>query len=91
MLGSNISQVEVLGISKHGFWILLDEETELFVSFLDFSWFRKATVEQLFCVERPLPHHLYWPELDVDLHVDSIQHPENYPLVSNVGLDGAQT
>ena len=48
MLGSNISQVEVLGISKHGFWILLDEETELFVSFLDFPWFRKATVEQFF-------------------------------------------
>ena len=91
MLGSNISQVEVLGISKHGFWILLDEETGLFVSFLDFPWFRKASVEQLFCVERPLLHHLYWPELDVDLHVDSIQHPENYPLVSNVGLDGAQT
>ncbi|MBZ4201769.1 MAG: DUF2442 domain-containing protein [Methylovulum sp.] len=86
MLGSNISQVEVLGISKHGFWLLLDEETELFVSFLDFPWFRKAAVEQLFCVERPLPHHLYWPELDVDLHVDSIKHPENYPLVSNVGV-----
>jgi hypothetical protein len=26
--------------------------------------------------------HLHWPELDVDLHVDSIIHPERYPLVA---------
>jgi hypothetical protein len=25
---------------------------------------------------------LYWPDLDIDLAVDSIQHPERYPLVS---------
>jgi hypothetical protein len=39
-------------------------------------------IEQLFHVERPLPHHLYWPELDIDLHVDSIRHPEKFPLIS---------
>ncbi len=84
MLGTNISQVEVLGLSKHGFWLLLDEEDELFVSFSEFPWFRKASVEQLFHVDRPQPHHLYWPELDIDLHVDSIRHPEQFPLVSKV-------
>jgi hypothetical protein len=26
---------------------------------------------------------LHWPDLDVDLHVDSIEHPERYPLVAN--------
>ena len=26
MLGTNISQIEVLGLSKHGFWLLLDED-----------------------------------------------------------------
>jgi hypothetical protein len=36
MLGTNISQVEVSGVSKHGFWLLLSEEEELFVSFSDF-------------------------------------------------------
>ncbi|NOS89557.1 MAG: DUF2442 domain-containing protein [Methylococcaceae bacterium] len=84
MLGTNISQVEVLGLSKHGFWLLLDEEDELFVPFSEFPWFRKASVEQLFQVDRPQPHHLYWPELDIDLHVDSIRHPEQFPLVSKV-------
>ena len=33
-------------------------------------------------VERPQPHHLYWPDLDIDLHLDSIDHPERYPHVS---------
>jgi hypothetical protein len=28
------------------------------------------------------PHHLYWPDLDIDLAVESIEHPERYPLVS---------
>jgi hypothetical protein len=26
----------------------------------------------------------YWPELDVDLAVESIRHPEKFPLVSKV-------
>jgi hypothetical protein len=83
MLGTNISQVEISGISKHGFWLLLDEE-ELFVPFSEFPWFRKASVEQLFQVERPQSHHLYWPNLDVDLHIDSVRHPERFPLISQI-------
>jgi len=84
MLGTNISRVEVSGISKHGFLLILDEEEELLVPFSEFPWFRRAPVEQIFHVERPQPRHLYWPELDVDLHVDSIRHPERFPLVSQV-------
>ncbi|UZR30200.1 DUF2442 domain-containing protein [Methylococcus mesophilus] len=84
MLGTDISAVEVSRIWKHGFWLLLDDEEELFVAFADFPWFSKAPVEQLFRVERPQPHHLYWPDLDVDLHVDSIRHPERFPLVSGM-------
>jgi hypothetical protein len=82
MLGTDISPVEVSGISKHGFWILLDGEEELFVPFMEFPWFRKSPVEHLFNVERPHPHHLYWPDLDVDLHVESIRPPERFPLLA---------
>jgi hypothetical protein len=35
-------------------------------------------------VERPQQHHLYWPDLDIDLAVESIRHPEKFPLVSRV-------
>ncbi len=30
----------------------------------------------------PSENHLYWPELDIDLDVNSILYSENYPLVS---------
>jgi Protein of unknown function (DUF2442) len=79
--GRNTSRVEVTNISAHGFWLLL-EQRELFVPFRDFPWFKAASIGQITRVELPSPHHLYWPELDVDLAVESIDHPERYPLVS---------
>ena len=74
---------EVTNVSSHGFWLLISE-TERFVSFKTFPWFRDASIAELTNVELPSPHHLYWPELDVDLAVDSLDHPERYPLVSRV-------
>jgi hypothetical protein len=84
LLGENISAVEVSNISPHGFWLLLGDE-ELFVPFAEFPWFREATVRQIGHVERPSEHHLYWPDLDVDLAVASIRNPEAFPLVSKAG------
>ena len=83
MLGTNTSDVEITNISKHGFWLLLGEE-ELFVPFAEFPWFRKATIGALTRLEWPSANHLYWPDLDVDLAVESIRHPEQFPLVSRV-------
>ena len=79
--GKRTSSVEVTNISPIGFWLLLDER-EVFVAFKEFPWFRDAAVGQLTAVERPHAGHLYWPELDVDLAVDSIDHPERFPLIS---------
>lgn len=75
------TEPEVTNVSPHGFWLLLDAE-ELFIAFEHFPWFRESTIAQLTHVERPSRHHLYWPELDVDLAVESIRHPEAFPLVS---------
>lgn len=80
-LGANISPVEVTNISRHGFWVLLNDE-ELFLSFSEFPWFRDVAVGKILHIELPSPNHLYWPELDVDLAVESIRHPERFPLVS---------
>jgi hypothetical protein len=55
---------------------------ELFLAFEEFPWFRDATIGQIMNVELPSAHHLYWPDLDVDLAIESIEHPERYPLVS---------
>ncbi|HVT43397.1 MAG TPA: DUF2442 domain-containing protein [Thermoanaerobaculia bacterium] len=68
-------------ISPWGVWILL-EDRELFLPFEKFPWFREASVAKVLRVERPGSDHLYWPELDVDLSIESIEHPERFPLVS---------
>ncbi|HQA27464.1 MAG TPA: DUF2442 domain-containing protein [Candidatus Competibacteraceae bacterium] len=81
MLGINTSLVEVTNISQHGLWLLLEDE-ELFLPFAEFPWFREATIQKILHVELPSPNHLYWPELDIDLSVESIRHPELFPLVS---------
>lgn len=83
MPGISTSQAEVTNISKHGFWLLLDDE-ELLVPFEHFPWFKKATVEQLSDVERPTQNHLYWPQLDADLSVESIRDPSAFPLISSL-------
>jgi hypothetical protein len=54
----------------------------MFVPFKDFPWFRDASVRQIANVQLPSPHHLYWPDLDIDLAVESIEQPEKFPLVS---------
>ncbi|MGH8559541.1 MAG: DUF2442 domain-containing protein [Methylococcales bacterium] len=80
-LGINTFPVEVTNISRHGFWLLLADE-ELFLPFSAFPWFQDASVGKILCVERPSSNHLYWPELDIDLAVESIRHPERFPLIS---------
>ncbi len=81
--GSDISAVEVTNISKHGFRLLLGED-KVFLPFDTFPCFRDAPVGKILHVERPAEHHLYWPELDIDLEVESIFHPERFPLASKV-------
>jgi hypothetical protein len=83
MPGISTLVAEVTHVSKHGFWLLLANE-ELLVPFEQFPWFRTATIEQLSSVERPTPDHLYWPELDIDLSVQSIRNPAEFPLVSGI-------
>lgn len=80
-LGPGTSPVEVSNVSTHGFWLIVGDR-ELFVPFKDFPWFQDASVRQIVNVQLPSPHHLYWPDLDIDLAVESIEHPEKYPLVS---------
>jgi hypothetical protein len=79
--GKDTSEVEVTNVSRHGFWVLIDER-EMFLPFDQFPWFRDVPIGQLLRVEQPHASHLYWPDLDVDLAVESIEFPERFPLVS---------
>jgi hypothetical protein len=82
MPGPVTSQPEVTNISRHGFWLLIDDR-ELFLPFETFPWFREAPVGAIHDVEMPQPGHFYWPALDVDLSLESIEDPERFPLVSD--------
>ncbi|MGH9578572.1 MAG: DUF2442 domain-containing protein [Terriglobales bacterium] len=84
MPGTITSAPEVTHVSKHGFWLLLGDE-ELLLPFSQFPWFKKATIEQLSEVEWPTSNHVYWPQLDVDLSVESIRDPTAFPLVAKEG------
>jgi len=83
VLGGRTSKVELTNMSPNGLWLPLDG-CESFVSFREFPWFADGTIEQLAAVERPSRHHPYWPALDVDLAVESLDHPERFPLLSRV-------
>lgn len=78
-LGKSTLIVEVTNISSHGIW-LLTREKELFIPYEEFPWFKDAPIGKILNVEEPTPGHFYWPELDVDLGIESIEHPERFPL-----------
>lgn len=86
--GRSISDVEVTNVSQHGFWVLV-RGRELFLSFKKFPWFKDAPVAQLLNVALPHPTHIYWPDLYVDLSVESIEFPERFPLVSRTWPNNA--
>ncbi len=83
MLDTNSSAVQVSLVSNQGFWLLADNE-ELFLAYVDFPWFKEATIAQITNVQRPSADHLYWPSLDIDLSVESVRDPSMFPLVSKV-------
>jgi len=77
--GKDTSLVEVTHISSHGVWLLAHGK-ELFMSYQDFPWFKDQPVKTIIHVEEPSPGHYYWPEIDIDLTEEIIEHPEKFPL-----------
>lgn len=66
--------VEVSRLTAQGLWLRLDAR-EHFLAFERFPAFRDAPIRALATIEYPCPTRLYWPELDLDLPVQSIAHP----------------
>ena len=80
-LGINTSQAEITNISSNGVW-LLSNDREFFMSYDDFPWFKDVPIGKILKVEEPTPGHYYWPELDVDIGIETIEHPGRFPLKS---------
>lgn len=78
--GAVISDSEVTNISENCFWLLVDDR-EYFVPFSDYPGFGLATVPQIFKFKRLSPSQFSWPELDIDIELESLEHPERFTLV----------
>ena len=79
-IGTSTSGPEVTDISPFGVWILYRAK-EYFLSFSEFPWFQNASVQSVFNVREDGPEHLRWPDLDVDLSLNSIKCPSDFPKV----------
>lgn len=78
--GRNISKAEVLDISQHGIWLYV-KDREFFLPYKDYPWFQEAKVSDVYNLKFLHGSHLYWPGLDVDLELNALKNPENYPLI----------
>ncbi|HXL73709.1 MAG TPA: DUF2442 domain-containing protein [bacterium] len=73
-------EAEVLNVSSNGLWLLVND-IEYFLPSAKFPWFKKANIVDICKVKLLHGYHLYWPSLDVDLELSSLEHLEKYPLV----------
>jgi hypothetical protein len=78
--GKNTSHVEIQNISQKGIWIFVNEG-EYFLPYKEYPWFKDAKVREIHNVKISHGTYLHWPDLDVDLELESLQHPEKYPLI----------
>ena len=80
-LGKNTSITEVTNVSSHGIW-LFSNGKEWFMAYEHFPWFKEIPIGKLINVQEVSPGHFFWPDLDVDLGIETIEHPERFPLRS---------
>jgi len=76
--------VSVENITPFGIWLFVKGK-EYFLSYEDYPYFKDQTLSSIQNVQLLHDYHLYWPELDVDLEIDNLEHPEKYPLRSEIG------
>lgn len=77
--GRNILEAEVTNISKHGIWLLVNGK-EYFLPCEQFPWFKNKKLDDVMNVQLFGKNHLYWENLDIDLSLEMIEHPERFPL-----------
>ena len=72
--------VNVLMINSQGIMLNVGGN-DYFVSYNRLPWMKDATVKSVLNVQMAGKNAREGPDLDVDLEIDSLKHPERYPLV----------
>ena len=55
--------------------------SDYFISFNRLPWMKDAAIRDVLDVQMCGDDAIEWPKLDIDLEIDSLKHPERYPLV----------
>lgn len=81
-LNSNSSNtsVNVLMINDKGLMLSVLGQ-DYFISFNRLPWMKDAAIRDVLDVQMCGDDAIEWPKLDIDLEIDSLKHPERYPLV----------
>ena len=77
--GTSTSNVEVVNVSPHGVWLYVRGK-EYFLPYEEFPWFQDARLSEIHRVQLVHGRFLRWEELDVELALASLEHPDRYPL-----------
>lgn len=78
------TSVNVLMINEQGIMLSV-QGNDYFVSYNRLPWMRDARVSDVLNVQMAGRYAIEWPTLDVDLEIDSLKHPERYPLIMKRG------
>ena len=70
----------VLMINAQGIMISVQGQ-DYFLSYNRVPWMQDAPIRSVLNVQMSGLEAIVWPDLDVDLEIDSLRHPERYPLV----------
>ena len=74
------STASVLMINNQGIMISV-AGNDYFLSYNRVPWLKDATVRNILSIKMSGKDAVEWPDLDVDLEVESLKHPERYSLV----------
>lgn len=72
--------VSVLMINSQGIMLSVLGH-DYFLSYNRIPWMQDAPIRSVLNVQMSGPEAIAWPDLDVDLEIDSLRHPERYPLL----------
>ena len=72
---------KVLTITSGGVLIAI-ADGDFFLPYSRVPWFKNASVSDVLDVEMNGKRSIRWNKLDVDLEIESLLHPDKYPLVA---------
>ena len=76
-LGIGTSAVEVTNVSMHGIWLWQATGNSSLATKISLGS-RNAPISKIVNVKEPTPDHFYWPDLDIDIGMQTIEHPEKF-------------